>query len=204
MTETNGDDRALPDMPETPVGLSTLTCAQVEEGDFEARYLANRLDADRAAAYEAHYFGCERCWSALRRATEVRAALASAGPAARRSRWILWALPAAAMFAAVGVWRLIQDDQPLPGVVLRGAADSLALTLAASPDTMRAAWLRHAEADVYRVRGFTADGGLVWSIETRDTAIAAARRGVVRVDVTALDRARTVIAQSALQGVDQP
>ena len=184
-------------MPET-----TLTCAQVEKGDYEARYLANRLSPDEAAAYEAHYFGCESCWSSLRRATEVRAALATR--ARGGARWVRWSLPAAAVLAAVAVWQFSNRDPDQPAVVLRGAADSLALTIAASADSVRAAWPPQPEADVYRVRGFAADGVLLWSSETRDTAIAAARRGAVRVDVTALDRARTVVAQSPLQPTDPP
>lgn len=196
MTETNDRDRALPDMPET-----SLTCAQIEEGDYEARYLSNRLQGDHLAAYEAHYFGCDRCWAALRRATAVRAALAS-----RRSagRWARWALPAAAVLAAVGVWQLSDRAPDTPAVVLRGAADSMPLSVVAGADSLRAVWPRFADADVYRVRGFAADGSLRWSMETADTTAATARNGAVRVDVAALDRARIVIAQSALVAAAGP
>lgn len=193
MTETSGEDRALPGMPE-----NTLTCAQVEEGDYEARYLADRLGADEAAAYEAHYFGCDRCWTALRRATEARAAFASSSSGRRAIFWARWALPAAAVLALVAVWRLTDRGPEGPAVALRGAADSLALSIVSGRDSVHAVWPRHADAAAYRVRGFTGDGTLMWSIETTDTVLVAARGGAVRVDAVALDRARAVIAQSAL------
>ena len=199
MTETLGGDRALPDVPET-----TLTCAQVEAGDVEARYLASRLGPGEAAAYEAHYFGCDRCWTALRRATEARAAFASTEAPRRGVRWARWALPAAAVLAAIGVWQLTNPSPVVPPVAMRGAADSLPLTIESGADSVHAIWRRRADADAYRVRGFTADGSLMWSIETADTALVAPRGGAVRVDAAALDRARTVIVQSALVRVGPP
>lgn len=114
-------------MPETP-----LTCADVEARDLDAEYLAERLSPEDALAYEAHYFSCERCWAALRLATEARAAFAaesgrSARPAAtapnatlapradpeRSRRRIPWGLAAAAVLVvAVGIGVL-----EIPGVV---------------------------------------------------------------------------------------
>lgn len=202
MTETNGEDRALPGMPESPKGLRTLTCAQVEAGDFEARYLANRLDRAEAEAYEAHYFGCDRCWTSLRRATEVRAAFASSATARRGLGWMRWALPAAAVLAAIGVWQLADRSPVIPPVAMRGGADSLTVTVVTSPDSLRAVWPRQADADAYRVRGFRPDGALLWNVEVQDTTIATRRSGAVLIDVAALDRTRAVIAQSALVRVE--
>ncbi len=175
-------------MPQT-----TLTCAQVDAGEFEARYLAGRLPPADAEAYEAHYFGCDRHWNALRRATEARAAFAT--PRARRARW---ALPLAAVLTAVAVWRLVDAFPAAEPVALRGAADSLTVAVTAGPDSLRASWPRRADADAYRVRGFAADGALLWALETPDTSVAAARGGAARLDVAAFDRARSVIAQSPL------
>jgi CHAT domain-containing protein len=47
----------------------------VEENDLVGRYVAGKLPEEEAEAFEAHYFGCERCWSEVRAATEVRAAM---------------------------------------------------------------------------------------------------------------------------------
>jgi CHAT domain-containing protein len=53
----------------------TLDCHYVEENDLVSRYIAGKLPEEEAEAFEAHYFGCERCWSEVRAATEVRAAM---------------------------------------------------------------------------------------------------------------------------------
>jgi hypothetical protein len=205
MPETNGSDRALPEMPESPQGVGTLTCEQVEAGDYEARYLQHRLDEASQAAYEAHYFGCERCWASLRRATAVRAAFASGGRS-RRMRWAVWALPAAAALVVV-LFQPFADragDRTTPLPAQRGAASALRMRATATTDSVRASWPAQAGADAYRMRGFTSDGGLVWTVETTDTTIVAARAGARLVDVAALDRLRAVIGQSSLVTLDPP
>jgi len=192
MPETNSEDRALPDMPET-----VLTCAEVEAQDLEARYLAGRLSPGEAEAYEAHYFGCERCWTALRLATEARAAFAVPRVARRGFRWARWALPAAAALAAVGVWQLVVRDQS-PTAAFRGDTYSLTVTAVARADSVRATWPRLAGADVYRVRAFTPDGVLRWERETADTTLAGPFGGELLLHVAALDPLRAVVAQSRL------
>lgn len=57
-----------------------LTCAEIDRDDLGERYLAGRLSEPDAESFEAHYFECERCWSAVSRALEVRAAEASVEP----------------------------------------------------------------------------------------------------------------------------
>jgi CHAT domain-containing protein len=52
-----------------------LACQFVEENDLVGRSVAGKLPEEEAEAVEAHYFGCERCWSEVRAATEVRAAM---------------------------------------------------------------------------------------------------------------------------------
>lgn len=54
---------------------NVLDCAAVDEGEFELRYVTGALSEDEADAFEAHYMGCDRCWSSLQRAIEIRAAL---------------------------------------------------------------------------------------------------------------------------------
>jgi hypothetical protein len=64
------------------MALRALDCLAVEEQDHEVRYLQGALTDEEAEAFEAHYFGCDRCWTALQRAIELRAAFAeSARPA---------------------------------------------------------------------------------------------------------------------------
>jgi hypothetical protein len=172
------------------------TCAGVEEGDYEARYLADRLTPAEAAAYEAHYFGCERCWASLRRATEARAAFAAGTRGRRVPRVARWALPLAAALVAVAIWRLAAPDADAPVTRVRGVADALTLSVVANSDSIHAVWQRQPDADRYRVRGFGADGVLVWSLETTDTSVTAARDGAGLVDVAALDRLRVVVMQS--------
>jgi hypothetical protein len=54
--------------------LTPLDCARVEEQEYEGRYLAGSLSEAEAEAFEAHYFSCDRCWTAVERAMELRAA----------------------------------------------------------------------------------------------------------------------------------
>lgn len=56
-----------------------LDCRSVEERDLVSLYVMNKLSEADAEAFEKHYFGCERCWDEVQRATEVRAALAGSG-----------------------------------------------------------------------------------------------------------------------------
>ena len=199
MPETNRDDRALQDMPE-----STLTCAEVESGDYEARYLADRLTPAEAEEYEAHYFGCERCWTSLRRATEARAAFAAGTARGRVPRYVRWALPLAAALVAVAIWRIAAPDSDAPVTSVRGAASALTLSIVANSDSIHAVWPREPDADRYRVRGFDAEGTLLWSLETVDTSITAARAGAGLVDVAALDRLRVVVAQARPVRINLP
>ncbi|MBM4189071.1 MAG: zf-HC2 domain-containing protein, partial [Gemmatimonadetes bacterium] len=39
-----------------------LTCDRVDREDLDTRYLAGTLSEADAAAFEAHFFECERCW----------------------------------------------------------------------------------------------------------------------------------------------
>jgi CHAT domain-containing protein/tetratricopeptide (TPR) repeat protein len=90
-------------------------CAAVEDQDLVSRYLARKLSPEEAEAFEEHYFGCDRCWAEVQRATELRAALEEKGAfaempgvAARSHRvirgpWRIWVPLAAAAGIAVAV-----------------------------------------------------------------------------------------------------
>jgi len=151
---------------------------------------------DEAEEYEAHYFSCERCWTSLRRATEARAAFAAGPGRSRVPRFARWALPLAAALAAVAVWRVLTPTPQSDVAGVRGAASGLTISVVANSDSIHAVWPRQPDADRYRVRGFNADGVLIWSRETTDTSVTAARDGAGLVDVAALDRLRVVVVQS--------
>ncbi len=122
---------------------SSITCAQVERDELERRYVASLLTDDEADAFEAHYFACERCWAALQRAVELRAALdaeqvgrlafvadssgpapltrdavvtSAAAPGRRRvARWWPVALGAAAALVIVASWPTIANHVATTG-----------------------------------------------------------------------------------------
>jgi CHAT domain-containing protein len=75
-----------------------------------SRYVGQKLNPEEAEAFEEHYFGCDRCWEEVQRATEVRAAFREAEAPAkaipfrqrRRIPLALWGgLAAAAAVALV-------------------------------------------------------------------------------------------------------
>lgn len=201
MSETPGEDRQLPDMP-----TSVVTCADVEDRDLAAAYLAGRLSEDDAAAYEAHYFGCEPCWAALRRATELRAAFAV--PVRAGWRPAPWAVRLAATITLlVGGWLVVDRFRtPAPTLTMRGSADSLAILPSSRVGIFAASWRPVPGAASYRVRLFTADGGLLLERETADTLIevpadsVALPAGVIRIfwQLQSLDALRQPVARSPL------
>jgi hypothetical protein len=60
------------------MAVMLIDCGGVEAADTELRYLTGALTEDEAEAFEAHFMGCERCWTALHRAIELSAALPDA------------------------------------------------------------------------------------------------------------------------------
>lgn len=209
------------------MAATLLTCADVEARDLDAGYLAGRLSPDEAAAYEAHYFGCERCWAALRLASETRAALALGGsgvgaPAVvprraprRWSRRNIWGLASAATLLLVaGTVQFLSSRRALESeaALLRGPADSIAVRAAAAEGTLSAFWGRVGDADRYRVRLFGGDGQVLIERETTDTTLtislesldASARTGVRYWQVLALDRLRRPLSRSPLTPTSPP
>lgn len=181
---------------------SELTCARVSDEDLDVRYLAGTLPEDEAQAFEAHFFGCDRCWATVQRGLEVRAAEATAtahGPAssaravtppddaiargtrrARRTsslvrRWIPLAAAAALVIVAVSRWPTGGDDAERGVAALRGEGDSLLVRPDVRGANLFAAWSPVAGADLYRARLFARDGALVWAMETSDTIVSVAR-----------------------------
>jgi hypothetical protein len=202
----------------------TPTCPYGPESDIDARYLAGSLSAEESEAFEEHYFGCDRCFAAVQRGTEIRAALsappieATAGaqpgviPIARtRRRFSSWqpVLAAAGLIiAAVGVRQVAarrtvtEGSSPPPTIeVPRGAGNAFNLTSHATSTVLAAAWSRPSTARSYRVRLLAVDGSLLFEREIADTSIMLSRdlvRGNDRVywEVQALDALRSIVATS--------
>jgi hypothetical protein len=168
-----------------------------------ARYLVGRLTEAEAEAFEAHYFGCERCWAEVRTAQELRAALRPGGAtrAAARRPWMPFAA-AAALLVAVGAWMLVR---PSGGerAFRAGQGDELTLTLSATPDgSVSVSWSDAAGARAYRVRVVTAEGALLTESETAAPPALLDRERLPReatlyVTVQALGPDREVLASSA-------
>lgn len=179
---------------------NAITCAHVDEGDFETRYAAGQLAENEAEAFEEHYFACDRCWVLVQRAVEIRAAEGTEGKSAvvstslerkvahggatrspvvprtaawrnpRASRWL--ALAAAATIIVVGTWRI--DAWRRPGsetVAMRGPTDSLHIVTETRGTTLIASWARATEATSYRVRLYAASGAVLHRREVTDTSI---------------------------------
>lgn len=180
--------------------MTPLTCAELETRHVEAHYLAGRISAEEAVAYEAHYFACDRCWALLRRATEARAAFAAPSPVSAR-RFLPWGLALAAVITAVMLIRGLPEEPAAPAApaaappaaappaaapaqpaapvhreVPSQPADTTSITLTGrrTRDTLAAAWERVPAAATYRLRLFTPDGMLLLERETTDTSLALA------------------------------
>ncbi|HEX6058128.1 MAG TPA: zf-HC2 domain-containing protein [Gemmatimonadaceae bacterium] len=177
-----------------------LTCDDVDAGDLDVRYLAGTLAEAEAEAFEAHYFACERCWTAVSRGLEVRAAgvaerAAGAGSASRIAlappsvverrppvtlshgrarRPLRWSVlgAAAALLVAVAIWRADDAVAPTAGT-LRGLADSLRVVAVVRGGVVHASWAGARDATHYRARLLTGDARLLLERETADTAVAA-------------------------------
>ena len=185
------------------------------EEDVARRYAAGTLGVDEATTFEAHYFACDRCWRDLRRALEIRAALADgvpeAAPAPRAgvvvTRWHRWAPLAAAagvvILAGVGVglWDLRTPEEAGPGL-LRGEREVLDLTVELVGEQVRAEWPAVSGAEVYLVRVLDADGRQLLERETAGTGLHVERHaletpgGVFYFKVQALDSLRQVVESS--------
>jgi anti-sigma factor RsiW len=176
--------------------MPDLTCAEVDERDLESGYVTGRLTAEEAEAYEAHYFGCDRCWRTLETALAIR----SAHGARRRAPFGVRALAVAATaVVAVGVgWWTTRTPAP-PTDTLRGGAEAPVVRVDETPAGLAMAWAPYAGADRYRVRVFSTDGDLLLERLTADTTVVLAPTpGAAFVDLTVLDALREVVSGSGL------
>lgn len=201
------------------------SCPYGADSDIDARYLAGTLSAEESEAFEEHYFACDRCFAAVERGNEIRAALASAAgtstaasvdgvaPVGRRSRrastWWPALAAAAVVLVAFGIRQTgtLRRSAPTaasaPSDAARGAVDALKLTSHATSSVLIAAWPAQPAAQSYRVRLLATDGSLLFEREVADTSVMLSRdllraTGAKPVfwEVQALDALRSVVATS--------
>ena len=165
-----GDPFGNPDM----MSEQPMTCEFVDQHELDRRYVAGRLSDAEAAGFEAHFFGCDRCWSLVKGGTGIRSALTDRGaiPTARRRPWWLpLAIAAGLGGVALGTWRVIESGNFVDGDAIRGAGDSLAVRTELATGVWRAAWPAVPDAASYRVRVFAEAGRLLVTREVADTSL---------------------------------
>lgn len=204
-----------------------VTCTRVEEEDLDARYLAGTLSEEEAEAFEEHYFGCDRCWTAVQTGLDVRAASTATtvdprvqtpplavergGQAPRapltRRRWFPLAIAASVAVIAVAVWQAGNRSSITPvGDGLRGPADTIHAVASTRGQTLVVSWTPKANADLYGVRLQKGDATVVLERMVGDTSLTIPRDSLAGVangervywEVRALDALRRTIARSRL------
>ena len=186
-----------------------ITCELVDQRELNRRYVAGQLDEADAAAYEKHYFGCDRCWNLVKGGAGVRAALVAGGvlPASRRSAW--WkplAIAAGLGVVLLGTWRVVGPRDGADGDAIRGSQDSIAVHSELSAGRWRAEWPSVPGAASYRVRVFTGDGRLFLTRDLSDTTLnlpadslsTLAPGEALFLDVQGFDQLRRPVARSPL------
>ena len=200
-----------------------MDCTYAEDHDLVPRYLAGELPEAEAEAFEAHYFGCERCWASVRQGGEIRAALGNAAiepiptdPAREfgSNAGMLLAAAAAVGVIALGVLQLsrrpeIDSFEP----TYRGAtAGALPLEVVSQPaGRIVLSWPEVDDAQLFVVEVFTSDGASVWRRETTSTTASLKpgelppRPGIsFLAKVEALDTMGQVVARSDLKPLSVP
>ena len=186
---------------------SILTCAEVDERELEAGYLSRRLSPEVVAAYEEHYFGCDRCWRALQLATETRSAFGVRGASGARSRGLPLGLAAAAVLViAIGAGLWSRREPPPSLVAMRGLGEALVVRTTATEKSLTVTWSPVPDAERYRVRLHGVAGDALFERELADTVVAVAvdslgpgvRDGALFWQVQAIDRLRHPLRRSAL------
>lgn len=130
-------------------------------------YAVDRLSAEQAEEFEAHYFGCNACWGHVQRAIEIRAATGEANRDGR-TRIAAWrgVLAVAASLvlvaAAVAVW----TTRPGPGRVTRGGQELFAARVVTRDGVVAASWPAVEGARGYRGAVFTVEGTRLLEWET--------------------------------------
>lgn len=188
---------------------SPITCELVDARELDRSYVAGRLSDEEAAAFEEHYFGCDRCWSLVKGGSAVRAALAQGATVATPSRrtWMMpVAIAAGIMFVAVGTWRFVGANGDPVHDAVRGSTDSIAVNTTIAAGRWEAAWPSVPGAVLFRIRIYSDDGRLLLTRETSDTmvrlstdSLATLGQGrAMYLDVQQLDQLQQPVGRSAL------
>lgn len=191
-------------------------CPHDDRDQLAVEFLAGRLDAARAEAFEEHGYACDSCFEAVELAASVHAALrapvaARPSPADRTSARA-WGWAAAAVLAVAVGYGAYRPVERAAGEAssLRGREGAFALTVERDAAGMTLRWNAVAGADRYEVRLFGADGEALVERRTGETGwtISAAEippglqgtRGYARVD--AIDALGAPVDRSPLVPVE--
>ncbi len=195
-----------------------IDCPATHEGqrDLVPLYLAGKLADDEAEAFEAHYFGCEKCRADVRAGAALREVYgkkavvasesASVTPAPPGRSWLPLAAAAAIAVLGLGVWISRRAAEPPGQPVLRGSnAGALILKIEADQQgRIELSWPAHPAAVAYEVQVFSTDGTRVWGREVNEPRLTIGPGALpspdagktLEVEVQALDAMRQVVASS--------
>lgn len=167
--------------------MTAANCPYGDESLIVADYLAGRLSETKGRAFEAHSFGCDRCFGELQRATELRAADGSGAARADDPEPSSAGFPigwravglAATIALAIGIWVVqpLNDPAEEPGdAVYRDgisppANGGLALEVSRHGDTVALTWPAVQRADRYVVRIWSEAGDPVLEQETSEPSL---------------------------------
>jgi hypothetical protein len=153
---------------------SPITCELVDQHELDRRYVAGLLDEAEAAAFEAHYYGCDRCWALVKGGAGVRASLLSSGAIAvsrPRSWWKPLALAAGLGVILLGTWRVVSPPRAADPDAIRGRPDSIAVQTGLEAGRWTAVWPPLPDAVSYQARIFTGEGRVILTRELSDTSL---------------------------------
>jgi hypothetical protein len=159
--------------------MMSVDCDWIEQNDAVSRYVGGRLGDGEIEGFETHCLTCERCWSELRAAVELRHAAGvefvapPVRPRSDRNLWPLLAAAAALAVMAVGLRDLTRRTEEVPReTTYRSAAvPVLALVVRPSgPGELEISWTPVADADSYALEILSSDGSTVLERETRTTS----------------------------------
>jgi anti-sigma factor RsiW len=145
-------------------------CPYASEDELPARYARGELDEARAEAFEEHFFACERCWSELRRALELRSAFSPQRAVASRRRARSGAYLAAAAVLALAVTGGLLFVRRMPSEpVFRAPGTAFVPDVRATAEGVTAVWPAYPRAASYVVEVHGAEGVRVLRQETTET-----------------------------------
>jgi anti-sigma factor RsiW len=154
---------------------SDITCERVEHDGLDTRYLRGDLPEDVAEAFEAHFFGCDHCWTLVHGGIAASAAMSDAPaivphrlPVHRPSWRRIGGWAAVASIAAFVLLR-VADRTPREPVrtpaVMRGTGSGFAATVTTSCDSVIVNWARQPSAVRYRLTIFSATGNALMTTD---------------------------------------